>query len=195
MNRHTVGRQYAQKPKEAVRFHGFFLFPASPFPLHARIRKKEMFNNMKLAEALQERSDLNTRIAQLRTRISNNALVQEGEQTAEDPAELIRQLNACVKELEELIGKINLTNSTTKVEKKTLTEWLASRDALTLKLSIYRDLVNEASTSAYRARGTEIRIKPAVNVASLQKEVDQMSRNLRLIDNTIQAANWSTELK
>ena len=150
---------------------------------------------MKLAEALQERSDLNTRIAQLRTRISNNALVQEGEQTAEDPAELIRQLNACVKELEELIARINLTNSTTKVEKKTLTEWLASRDALTLKLSIYRDLVNEASTSAYRARGTEIRIKPTVNVASLQKEVDQMSRDLRLIDNTIQAANWSTELK
>ena len=35
---------------------------------------------MKLAEALQERADLNIRIQQLRSRLENNALVQEGEQ-------------------------------------------------------------------------------------------------------------------
>ena len=33
---------------------------------------------MKLAEALQERADLNRRIEQLRDRLENNALVQEG---------------------------------------------------------------------------------------------------------------------
>ena len=33
--------------------------------------------NMKLAEALQERADLNRRIEQLRYRLSNNVLVQE----------------------------------------------------------------------------------------------------------------------
>ena len=37
---------------------------------------------MKLAEALQERADLNRKIEQLQDRLSNNVLVQEGEQTA-----------------------------------------------------------------------------------------------------------------
>ena len=149
---------------------------------------------MKLAEALQARADLNTRIAQLRARLNNNALVQEGESTAEDPNVLLKQLNDCVSELQDLIARINLTNSTVKTEGKTLTEWIAARDALTLKLSVCRDLVNTASSAAYRARGTEIRIKPAVSVKDLQDEVDAMAKELRLTDNRIQAANWANDL-
>ena len=34
---------------------------------------------MKLAEALQERADLNKKIEQLRSRITSNALMQEGQ--------------------------------------------------------------------------------------------------------------------
>ena len=149
---------------------------------------------MKLAEALQARADLNTRIAQLRARLNNNALVQEGESTAEDPNALLKQLNDCIRELQDLIARINLTNSTVKTEGKTLTEWIATRDALTLKLSVCRDLVNTASSGAYRARGTEIRIKPAVSVKDLQDEVDAMAKELRLTDNRIQAANWANDL-
>ena len=149
---------------------------------------------MKLAEALQARADLNTRIAQLRARLNNNALVQEGESTAEDPNALLKQLNDCVSELQDLIARINLTNSTVKTEGKTLTEWIAARDALTLKLSVCRDLVNTASSAAYRARGTEIRIKPALSVKDLQDEVDAMAKELRLTDNRIQAANWANDL-
>ena len=51
---------------------------------------------MKLAEALQERADLNRRIQQLQQRLTNNALVQEGETPAEDPAELLAELDGCV---------------------------------------------------------------------------------------------------
>ena len=40
---------------------------------------------MKLAEALQERADLNRNIEQLRDRLSRNSLVQEGEQPGENP--------------------------------------------------------------------------------------------------------------
>jgi hypothetical protein len=149
---------------------------------------------MKLAEALQARADLNTRIAQLRARLNNNALVQEGESTAEDPNALLKQLNDCIRELQDLIARINLTNSTVKTEGKTLTEWIAARDALTLKLSVCRELVNTASSGAYRARGTEIRIKPAVSVKDLQDEVDAMAKELRLTDNRIQAANWANDL-
>ena len=49
---------------------------------------------MKLAEALQERADLNRRIEQLRYRLSNNVLVQEGEKPLEDPTALLEELAA-----------------------------------------------------------------------------------------------------
>ncbi|MBR2761470.1 MAG: DIP1984 family protein [Solobacterium sp.] len=158
---------------------------------------------MKLAEALQERADLNTRIAQLRVRISNNALVQEGEKTPENPDDLIRQLNTALQQLTNLITRINLTNSVTMVNEssltgektKSLTELIAERDMLKVKLEVFRDIVNTASATVYRARGTEIKVLPAINVQKIQKEVDQISKQLRLVDNKIQETNWLTELK
>ena len=62
---------------------------------------------MKLAEALQERADLNSKINELRCRLGNNATVQEGEAPAEDPAELIFQREECVARLKKLIARIN----------------------------------------------------------------------------------------
>ena len=42
---------------------------------------------------------------------------------------------------------------------------------------------------------SEIKIISTVNVANLQKELDQKSKALRELDGKIQAANWTTELK
>ena len=67
---------------------------------------------MKLAVALQERNDLNQKIAQLKYRLELNAVVQEGEKTAENPEELLEELNKCYKKLEVLIARINKTNCT-----------------------------------------------------------------------------------
>ena len=47
---------------------------------------------MKLAEALQERADINRSIEQLNSRLNNNILVQEGEKPAEDPMKLKNEL-------------------------------------------------------------------------------------------------------
>ena len=48
---------------------------------------------MKLAEALQERADLNRKIEELRRRLGSNVLTQEGEPPAEDPAALLAELD------------------------------------------------------------------------------------------------------
>ena len=149
---------------------------------------------MKLAEALQERADINRRIDQLRYRLSRNATVQEGETPAEDPNELIKELDACVARLEELMARINRTNSENTVDGKTLTELIAKRDALSIKLSVYRSFLSEASNLAGRATRNEIKILSTVNVRKLQKQVDDMSRDLRLTDNALQQANWTLEL-
>ena len=149
---------------------------------------------MKLAEALQERADLNVKIEQLRIRLQNNALVQEGEKTAEDPAELLDELDRSVDMLRELMTRINMTNCSTVQDGITITEMIAKRDALATKIRSYRDLVSVASGTARRAMHTEIKVFSAVDVKSLQKKIDEMSKELRLTDNCIQSLNWQTEL-
>ena len=148
---------------------------------------------MKLAEALQERAALNRRIDSLRVRLNANAIVQEGEKTPEDPQELLKELNRCTARLEDLIKRINITNCFTIVDGTSITAMIAKKDMLTTKISVYRDFLSCASNVAQRAKRTEIKILSTVDVAALQKEIDDMARDLRLIDNKIQAANWATD--
>ena len=149
---------------------------------------------MKLAEALQERADLNRRIEQLRYRLNNNVLVQEGEKPLEDPAALLEELESSFTRLEWLIARINLTNCAVKVEGCSLTELIARRDVLSLRADAYRRLVEEASQNTHRATRTEIKILSAVDVPTLQRQADDASRELRLLDNTLQATNWTADL-
>ena len=149
---------------------------------------------MKLAEALQERADLNRKIEQLKARLNNNVLVQEGETPAEEPEQLKQELDAAIARLSYLITRINLTNCTTKVDGKTLTELIAQKDALALKIHLYNDIVYKASQTVYRARNTEIKVKSAISVAEWQAEIDKMAKKLRLLDNRLQENNWTTEL-
>ena len=149
---------------------------------------------MKLAEALQERADLNRKIEELRRRLDNVILVQEGEKPVEDPAELLEELDAAVSRLEYLMAAINRTNGRTRVNGMTLTALIARKDALTVKLSIYRDLVYSAGQSTSRARGTEIKVKATLQAKTLQKTADQMSKEIRELDNLLQETNWKTTL-
>ena len=150
---------------------------------------------MKLANALSQRSELQTRIRQLENRLNNNALVQEGEEPAEDPMELLRELEADYARLEELISAINRTNNTTKLEDgSALSDQLARRDCLKSRLSGLRNFLNNASALVHRHSASEIKIKSTVNVRQLQKQVDSLSRELRELEEVIQEKNWPTEL-
>ena len=149
---------------------------------------------MKLAEALQERADLNRKIEELRRRLANVILVLEGEEPAEEPAELLKELNAAIARLEYLMAAINLTNCRTKANGMTLTALIARKDALMVKLSSYRDLVYNAAQNTNRARGTEIKVKSLLKAGDLQKVADQIAKEVRELDNLLQETNWKTKL-
>lgn len=149
---------------------------------------------MKLAEALQERADLNRQIEQLKFRLANNAITQEGEAPAEDPGQLLERLNHSVARLEELMAAINLANCRTVVDGMTLTQLIARKDCLRLKIEAYRELAEAASQTAHRATRSEIRILSAVDVKAIQADVDAMAKELRLLDNKLQQTNWTTDL-
>lgn len=149
---------------------------------------------MRLAEALNLRADINKRISQLGERLRANAKVQEGDTPAENPEELLAELDRLTAELEELMGRINLTNSKTVSDGVSLTEMIAKKDALTLKSGIIRKFLAEASLKVERYSNKEIKIFSTVNVAELRTQLDKLSEELRLLNVKIQELNWTTEL-
>ena len=149
---------------------------------------------MKLAEALQERADLKRALTGLRERLDRAALVQEGEKPAEDPQALLRLQEECFRRMEYLIAAINHSNDVTEVNGMTLTRLIAKKAVLLMKLAAYKNLIRTAGSGAPRARGAEIRILPTVKTAELQAEADRISREIRLLDNTLQETNWTRDL-
>jgi len=149
---------------------------------------------MKLATALSERSDLQRRISELGGRLNQNAKVQEGDEPAEDPKELLDELDRDMKRLEELIARINRTNNATTNDGVTITELLAKRDCLKQRIIILRNFLDNASARVNRYTKTEIKINSTISVAKLQKDLDEYSKELRETDEKIQELNWTTEL-
>ena len=149
---------------------------------------------MKLAEALQMRADLQKRMEQLASRLCQNARVQEGDSPAEDPGALLEEYEQCAARLEGMVARINRTNSETWAGGSTLTELLARRDCLKMRVRTYQDFLTAASSLTQRGTRSEIRILSAVSVPEHRKRADALARELRELDNVIQCANWTTEL-
>ena len=149
---------------------------------------------MKLAEALNLRADLQKRIANLRERLIKNAKVQEGDTPSEDPNMLLNELNDNIIELENIIKLINKTNSSTYIDNESISDIIAKRVALGLKLSILRSFISESADKIERYSNKEIKILSTVNVAEKQKEIDNLSKEYRLIDTKLQGLNWTTDI-
>lgn len=150
---------------------------------------------MKLAEALSIRRDLQKRIQQIGRGLEDNVKVQEGEAPAEQPEELQKELDECLKKLENLILRINLTNVKTISEAgKTLTQLMAEKDVLTLRISTMRSAYEKASAQRDRYSRSEIKMLTTINVKQLRKQIDEYSVQLRKLDMEIQSLNFQTDL-
>ena len=150
---------------------------------------------MKLAEALSIRKDLQKRIQQLGQRIQNNVKVQEGDEPKEQPKELMTELDGCLTKLQDIIWHINATNMQTKNnEGRTLTELMAQKDVLTMRISTLRSVFDTASSGQDRYSRSEIKMVTVIDVKTLSKQIDEYSAQLRKLDIEIQSLNFQTEL-
>lgn len=150
---------------------------------------------MKLAEALIARADYQKRIQQLKRRISVNVKTQEGEEPAEDPNEMLSELDEIMKELTYLIKRINKSNCTIQYDgNRTLADALTERDQMWDKRLLLAKVAEEASVRNDRYSRTEIKVVSTVDVAAIQKQVDQLSKEFREMDTKIQGLNWTTDL-
>ena len=149
---------------------------------------------MKIAEALILRADIQKRIAQLKVRLNNNAKVQENEEPAEDPEFLLAELENLISQLNDLIVKINRTNTLSKVDGISLVELIAKKDTLSQKVGILREFIEIASQKVNLYSTTEIKVFSTVNVSELQKKLDKLSKEIRETDTKLQQANWTIDL-
>lgn len=153
--------------------------------------------DVKLAEALAARADLQRRIEQLRSRISDNARYQEGEEPAEDASALLVEADAALDRLRELIRRINATNGRITVGDGTMTDALSARDVLRMRHSLLTDAAAAASGSGQsfmRQMRSELRQFPALPVGELRSRADDVAKELRELDSSIQQANWGNDL-
>jgi hypothetical protein len=121
---------------------------------------------LKLAEALAERGDCQKRIEEVRKRLTRSARVQEGEQPAENPSELLAELSDAI----------------------------AERDAVGKKRDALAQLAEAASTRQDRHTKSEVKFVATVSVAELQKQADRLSREFRELDTGLQELNWKTDI-
>ena len=150
---------------------------------------------MKLAEALSLRADSQKRVEQLRERLRQSALVQEGEQPPEDPQELLAELERLIAELTTLIARINRANLDTALpDGTTLTAALARRDMLEMHHSVLKTTVEATASRVDRYSHTEIRKVATVDVSALRRQMDTLAQQRRELDLAIQGTNWATEL-
>lgn len=149
---------------------------------------------MKLAEALMLRSDMQKKLASLRERIVNNARVQEGEAPHEDPNKLMGEANGVLSDLEKLIAQINAANQTNALpDGRTITQAIAHRDTLTQRHSLILAAIAGTRQEADRYSLTEIKWVATVDVNSLQRQADDLSKNIRELNGAIQQTNWAVE--
>jgi len=151
---------------------------------------------MIVGEALNRRSDLQKRIAQLHNRLDASMLVQEDEEPPENAAELLAELSSLCDELQRLIAQINHTNASTMLATgATVTEALARRDVLGLRQGALRAAVRAATDSPLsRYSRSEIRMVRQIRVSDIQTMLDALAKEQRELDNQLQEHNWTTPL-
>ena len=150
---------------------------------------------MKLAEALLLRADLKKKLLSLRERIGRNAIVQEGEAPKEKIEDLLAESTSVLQEQQALVRRINAANETAKqADGRLLADVLALRDMLIAQHSLLTSTIAATHKDVDRYSQREIKWVPQIQVSSLQKQADDLSRKIREVNVTIQAANWQIDI-
>ena len=134
---------------------------------------------MKLAEALLERKSLKEKIESLRNRLAENAMVQEGDLPAEDPAALMAELDSTLAALETLIKQINATNNMCQLPDGTsVSEAVVRRDLLRMRRETLEQVAQATSMNQHRYMRTEVRFVPTINTRRAAKANRRVGQGL-----------------
>lgn len=118
-----------------------------------------------------------------------------GEPPVEDPTALLSERDCVAERLADLITRINRTNlEATLADGATLTDALARRDVLQLRVQAYTQAADAGAARGDRYSQSEIRYVAAIDVAAVRARADALAKEWRELDIRIQEANWQSEL-
>jgi hypothetical protein len=122
-------------------------------------------------------------------------LVQEGNSPHEDPNQLLREAASTIDELRDLVVSINTANLSHRLPNgRTLTEAMAVRDSLIQRHSLLLAAIAATQKEPDRYSVREIKWTSAIDVAKLQKQIEDLARQIRELNGAIQETNWKIEL-
>lgn len=156
-----------------------------------------------LAEALAERAGKQRQLKQLIPRIADAARNLEGETPPENAADLLVQARGLVREIGDLVRRINFTNSGAELYPDagtTITDAIARRDTLSSDWKLVTEAADTASGggrvsfSYGRSRASELKTVVNLPVEDLRRQADQIAEERRKLDVQIQQAGWRTPL-
>jgi len=153
---------------------------------------------MKLAEALIERANLQRQNRGIVRHIDENVRLPEDEEPTGSVENLIKQYEANMLRLAELVRRINKTNCLTEMNGGTITDAIARRDCLNSQIKAYNDIYETVTSHEQHGRygSSEIRVKYVRHLDSkkLEDRIDHLSQEFRLLDTALQGMNWTVEL-
>ncbi|MGX6961871.1 DIP1984 family protein [Vagococcus xieshaowenii] len=149
---------------------------------------------MKLAEALIEKKALEDKQYELIERFRQSVKIQEGETSYEDCEAILNELEMCYQQSNHLLKKITRTNQMVTIEGKTLVECLIDRKTIATQRDSMQKLYHYMTEKDYRISRAEIKTVLMMNPVEVNKKINQLSKELRLLDTKIQEKNWTVDL-
>jgi len=150
----------------------------------------------KLFECLEERAEIQSRLARLAGRLEKVAVVRVGREPLENPDKLRAELDSVHGRLCRLQKIIVLANNDCRLEDgRTLAEAIVDRDILGRRIAALRGVVSTASNLSMGYGEREVLFEAKVDVLALQTQADELAREQRVLDIEIQRASWSFEVE
>ena len=110
-------------------------------------------------------------------------------------AVLLLEFDDCNRQWEELVWRINKTNSLVMTEPSvSIADMIIKRDAIKQKINALYKLSAGATIELNRYSRSEIIHRSAISVPEIQNQINELSKDYREIDTKLQALNWNTDL-
>lgn len=153
---------------------------------------------IRLAQALNSRARLRENMVDLKNRITNNLLVQEGDTPAEQPRDLLELYERCAYEYYRLAADINNANINIRTEydgvEMSLMEMITLRDRYQTIHKMYKAAADGLVPSIPRFGRNEIKFVQSMNPDSCRALANRYAKCVREIDDKIQMMNWVTDI-
>lgn len=151
---------------------------------------------MKLAELLIEKKDLQEKLRQLGIQMQNNVKIQEGDESAEEPAHVLVAYQRTNSKLETVTTKINMMNNQTIIADLaiSLTEAIEKREAIGREYRFIDQTIEHAQTRTHHYFHSEIKSIVTIDLKAYHALRDELAKKMSKLDIAIQETNWQTEI-